>query len=51
MIVLFTAGAAGFLAGADWWRATTIVAAGLSITGIVVFWDGIATTNAIRAGH
>ena len=48
-VIVFTAGVAGFLTGADWWRATTIVAAGLSITGIVVFWDDIATTNAIFA--
>ena len=49
VIVLFTAGVAGFLAGADWWRATTIAAAGLSIAGILLFWDGIAATNAIFA--
>ena len=49
VIVLFTAGVAGFLAGADWWRAATIAAAGMSIAGIVLFWDGVAATNAIFA--
>jgi hypothetical protein len=49
VIVLFVAGVGGFLAGADWWRGATIAAAALSIAGIVVYWDGIATTNAILA--
>jgi len=49
VIVLFVAGVGGFLAGAEWWRAVTIAAAALSIAGIVVFWDGIATTNATFA--
>ena len=49
VIVLFVAGVGGFLAGAEWWRGVTIAAAALSIAGIVVFWDGIATTNAIFA--
>jgi hypothetical protein len=49
VIVLFVAGVAGFLAGADWWRATTIAAAALSVGGIVLYWDGLATTNAIFA--
>jgi hypothetical protein len=49
VIVLFVAGVGGFLAGTDWWRAITIAAAALSLAGIVVFWDGIATTNAIFA--
>lgn len=49
VIVLFIAGVGGFLLGAEWWRGATIVAAALSIAGIVVFWDGLATTNAIFA--
>ena len=49
VIVLFLAGVGGFLAGADWWRGVTVAAAALSIAGVVVFWDGIATTNAIFA--
>jgi hypothetical protein len=49
VIVLFIAGVGGFLIGADWWRAVTIAAAAVSIAGIVVYWDGIATSNAIFA--
>lgn len=49
VIVLFLAGVAGFLTGADWWRATTIAAAAISMFGIVLFWDGIATSSAIFA--
>jgi hypothetical protein len=49
VIVLFVAGVGGFLAGADWWRGAAIAAAVLSLAGIVVFWDGIATTNALFA--
>ena len=48
-IVLFVAGVGGFLGGAAWWRGVTVAAAAVSIAGIVVFWDGIATTNAIFA--
>jgi hypothetical protein len=49
VIVLFVAGVGGFLAGADWWRGITIAAAALSLAGIVVFWDGLATSSAIFA--
>ena len=49
VIVLFVAGVGGFLAGADWWRSVTSAAAAVSIAGIVVYWDGIATSNAIFA--
>lgn len=49
VIVLFVAGVGGFLIGAEWWRPATIAASALSIAGIVVFWDGIATPNAIFA--
>jgi hypothetical protein len=49
VVVLFVAGVGGFLAGTDWWRAVMIAAAAVSIVGIVAYWDGIATTNAIFA--
>ena len=49
VIGLFVAGVGGFFAGADWWRVVTLAAAGLSITGIAVFWDGIPTSNAVFA--
>jgi hypothetical protein len=48
-IALFVAGAGGFLGGQDWWRAATVAGAILSIVGIVLMWDGIATTNAVLA--
>jgi hypothetical protein len=48
-MALFTAGAAGYLADAAWWRPVTVAAAVVSITGIVVFWDGIAPSSAIPA--
>jgi hypothetical protein len=48
-IGLFVAGVGGFLTGQDWWRAVTVAAAIVSIVGIVLMWDGIATTNAILA--
>lgn len=47
--VLFVAGVAGFWMSLDWWRPVTIAAAIVSIAGIVVFWDGIATSNAFLA--
>ena len=49
VIVLFVAGVGGFLMGTDWWRAVTIAASVVSLVGIVVFWDGIATSSAIFA--
>jgi hypothetical protein len=49
VVVLFVAGVGGFLAGTEWWRGATIAAAALSIAGIVVFWDGVATTSALFA--
>ncbi|HEX5013516.1 MAG TPA: hypothetical protein VFV72_05080 [Candidatus Limnocylindrales bacterium] len=49
VIALFVAGVGGFLVGTDWWRAATIAAAAVSIVGIVVFWDGIATGSAVFA--
>jgi len=48
-IALFVAGAGGLLAGQAWWRGLTIAGAVLSLVGIAVFWDGIATTNAVFA--
>ena len=49
VIALFVAGVGGFLSGADWWRAATVAGAALSIVGIGVFWDGIATASATFA--
>lgn len=48
-IVLFVAGVAGFLMAQPWWAGVTIAASVLSIVGIVLMWDGIATTNAVMA--
>jgi hypothetical protein len=48
-LALFLAGVAGFLAGQEWWRAVTVVAAVVSLAGLVVFWDGIATSSAFMA--
>lgn len=48
-IVLFLAGVVGYATGQDWWRAPTIAGALVSIVGIVVFWDGIATSSAVFA--
>lgn len=47
--LLFVAGVAGFWTGQEWWRQVTIGAAIVSIVGIVLFWDGIATSNAFLA--
>jgi hypothetical protein len=48
-IVLFVAGVAGFLTDQSWWRTVTIGAAVLSAAGIVVYWDGLATSSAAAA--
>jgi broad specificity polyphosphatase/5'/3'-nucleotidase SurE len=48
-IFLFVAGVAALATGQDWWRAATVAGAVMSIAGIVLFWDGIATTSAIFA--
>ena len=48
-IVLFVAGVAGFLTAQPWWIGVTVVASVLSIAGIVLMWDGIATSNAVMA--
>jgi hypothetical protein len=48
-MILFVAGVIGFLTGHDWWRAAIVAGAVVSIVGIVVMWDGIATTNAVFA--
>lgn len=47
--LLFVGGVAGFWMSLDWWRPVTIAAAIVSIAGIVVFWDGIAASNAFLA--
>ena len=48
-IVLFTAGVAGFVTDHEWWRPITIAASIVSIAGLVLFWDGIATSSAVFA--
>jgi hypothetical protein len=48
-IVLFTVGVAGFVTDHDWWRPITIAAAIVSMAGLVLYWDGIATSSAIFA--
>jgi hypothetical protein len=48
-LVLFVAGVAGLLSGADWWRAVMIAGAAVSLIGIVAMWDGIATSSALFA--
>jgi hypothetical protein len=47
--VLFVAGVAGFLGGAEWWRATTLAGAVASAVGIAAMWGGIATSSAVFA--
>ncbi len=39
----------GFVDGQDWWEPVTVVAALPPLVGIVVFWDGIAVSNAFMA--
>jgi hypothetical protein len=48
-IVLFVGGVAGYLTDAPWWRTATIVAAIVSLAGIVVFWDGLAMPSVVFA--
>lgn len=48
-IVLFVAGVAGFLTAQPSWVGVTVLASVLSIAGIVLMWDGIATSNAVMA--
>lgn len=48
-IALFVAGVVGFLTGAGWWPAVTIVGAIVSIVGIVAMWDGLAQPSAMLA--
>jgi hypothetical protein len=45
-MALFVAGVAGFATDQTWWRPVTTAAALVSLAGIVLFWDGIATTSA-----
>jgi hypothetical protein len=47
--ILFVGGVAGYWMSQEWWRAVTIAAAVVSLVGIVVFWDGIATSSALMA--
>jgi hypothetical protein len=48
-IVLFVIGVAGFLTAQPWWVAVTVLASIASIAGIVLMWDGIATSSAAMA--
>jgi len=48
-IVLFVAGVAGYVTDAAWRRAATVIAALVSLVGIVVFWDGLAMPSAVFA--
>jgi hypothetical protein len=48
-IVLFVVGVAGLATGQEWWRLATAAGAIVSIVGIALFWDGIATSSAIFA--
>lgn|SRR5690242_631205 len=48
-VVLFVAGVTAFLLDNPWWREITIVGSLVSIAGIVLFWDGIATSSAAFA--
>ncbi len=48
-LALFGVGVGGFLAGHEWWRTVTVVATLVSLAGLLVFWDGIATSSAMFA--
>ena len=48
-IVLLVAGAGALLAGQAWWRPACALGAVVSLVGIVLFWDGVAATNAFFA--
>lgn len=48
-ISLFVAGVGGMTTSQEWWRTVTVVGAVVSAAGIVVMWDGIATSNAVMA--
>jgi hypothetical protein len=48
-MILFLVGAFGFMTRLDWWRPVLLAGAVVSLAGIVVMWDGIATSNALMA--
>jgi len=48
-IVLFVVGVAGFLMAQPWWVGMTVLASFISIVGIVLMWDGLATSSAVMA--
>jgi hypothetical protein len=48
-IVLFVAGVCGYLLGTPWWQGATVAGAIVSIVGIVLFWDGLASSSAAFA--
>ncbi len=45
-IVLFVGSGIGLLATQDWWRTLAIGGAVVSLIGIALFWDGIASASA-----
>ena len=47
--VLFVAAGTGLLLAMEWWRPIAVVAAAVSLVGILVFWDGILTASAVPA--
>ncbi len=47
--VLFVVSAGGLLVSQEWWRPVALAGAVVSLFGIAVFWDGIATTSAAFA--
>jgi hypothetical protein len=47
--ILFVVAAAGLLMTQEWWRPVAVAGALISVVGIVVFWDGIATSSAAFA--
>jgi hypothetical protein len=48
-LALFVAAAGGYLVDATWWRTVALVASVVSAAGIVVMWNGIATSSAVFA--
>jgi hypothetical protein len=47
--VLFVAAGTGLLLAMEGWRPIAVVAAVVSLVGILVFWDGILTASAVPA--
>ena len=47
--VLFVLAGAGLLLAMEWWRPIAVLAAVVSLLGIVLFWNGILTASALPA--